>query len=226
MSEYQYQDAYILWEILRVIDQSPRLQRAMTLRFELDLMDCPSLPVESSSLLFELNQDELVKLSTLQASFNRYISSEKNRAEWTQQLGALNARLRTLEMRARNVEQELSKSGLFRGRSQKELSLENQRLSDQRIKLLNEIHELQSKLESIETHRRQLGEQINSDEMFSETRWVIDPRALAGGIAVELTPEGRFLFEYLSEMKPEALKGKALSHALIFGSAWSLQLQS
>jgi hypothetical protein len=56
----------------------------MMVRFELEDVDCPHLPQEAAALLFELNVDELVKLSPLQTSFNRYIDAEKKRADWTQ----------------------------------------------------------------------------------------------------------------------------------------------
>ena len=224
MTSYRYDDAYLVWKTLHVIDQSISVQRAMSLHFTFDPNDNhPKLPANCVPLLFELNADELIDLTPLQESLNRYINAERQKVDWTQQLGAQNARLRTLEMRARNIDQELSKSGLFRGRSHKELHLESQRLSDRRIRLLNEIHELTANLEGIDDHRRKLGERINTEDQFRNTRWVIEPDTSSGGIAASLTSQGNFLLSYLSEMKVDVLRGQSLSHALVYGISWSIQ---
>ena len=222
MSNYVYEDAFVVWETLWTIDQSIDLERAVTLRFNLVGESNSSLKAENRALLLELDADELIKLYKIQDHINHYRSIEKHQVEWTQQVAALTARLRTLEMRARNIEQDLAKGGFFRGKRQKELQLESERLSDKILQVRNEVHMLDSKLEEIERSRRSLGQEVNTHEDFREARWVLDESALSGGVVVSLTHEGRFLLNYLSEMKPAAIRERTLPQALVYGIAWSM----
>jgi len=217
-----YEDAFVVWETLWTIDQSIDLQRAVTLRFNLIGESSPSLNTESRALLFELNADALIKLDKIQDHINHYRSIEKHQVEWTQQVAALTARLRTLEMRARNIEQDLTKGGFFRGKRQQELQLESGRLTDKILQIYNEVNVLNSNLDEIERARRLLGQQVNTHEDFREARWVLDESAMSGGVVVSLTHEGYFLLKYLSEMKPEAIKGRSLPQVLVYGIAWSM----
>lgn len=222
MSSYIYKDAFEVWDTLQTIDQSPELQRAVTLRFELDEESSPSLKDKNRSLLFELNADKLIKLESVQDQINHYRSLEQHKHDWTQQLAALNARLRTLELRSRNLDQELSKGGFFRGKRQQELQHESERLSDNILQVRNEASLLNSQLDQVEQARRALGKQVSTQEELREAKWVCDTSAVSGGVVISLTREGRFLLTYLSEMKPEAIRGRTLPQALVYGIAWSM----
>lgn len=222
MSNYIYEDAFEVWETLHTIDRSPELQRVVTLRFDLSSELSPSLKEESRALLFELNADQLIKLESVQEQINNYRRLEQHQKEWTQQLAALNARLRTLELRSRNIDQDLARGGFFRGKRQQQLQRESERLNDQLLKVRNESAMLTSQLDQVEQARRALGQQVSTQEDLREAQWVRDDSAVSGGIVISLTQEGRFLLAYLSEMKPEAIKGRTLPQALVYGIAWSM----
>ena len=222
MSSYIYDDAFEVWETLSTIDQSPELQRAFTLRFELSEEPSPSLTEKNRSLLFELNADKLIKLESVQEQINHYRSLEQHKLDWAQQLAALNARLRTLELRTRNIDQELAKGGFFRGKRQQELQRESERLVDKLLQVRNEVSLLNSQLDQVEQARRLLGKQVSTQEDLREAKWVIDHSAVSGGVVISLSNEGKFLLKYLSEMKPDAIKGRTLPQVLVYGIAWSM----
>lgn len=221
-SQYIYQDAAVVRQTLQAVRDSPELQRALTLRFDFGDKPVPELTEEGRAVLFELNSDGLITLENIQGEVNRYRSIASHEAEWTQQLSALNARLRTLEMRSRNLEQEQAKGGLFRGRRQQEVQQAFNRLSDQLVQVRNEASEVSSRLDQVEGSRRVLGQQVSTDDTLRGARWVRDRSAPSGGVVISLTPEGIFLLDYLSEMKPEVLRGRSLSQVLVYGMAWSM----
>ena len=127
-----------------------------------------------------------------------------------------------MELRSRNLDQELAKGGFFRGKRQQELQRESELLSDKLLKVRNEVAMLTSQLDQVEQARRALGKQVSTQEDLREAKWVIDPSAVSGGVVISLTHEGHFLLNYLSEMKPDAIKGRTLPQALVYGIAWSM----
>ena len=221
MSVIDYQDALTVWEALHTISHSATLQNVITHRFAIEGERAPTLSVEGDALLEALNADQLIRLEMIQTSVLEYHRAERQRDESQQKLAAINARRRTLEMRARNVEQEQSRGGLFRGKRQQELIAESQKLSDALLRAHNEAGDLEDQLQLIERYRAEISEQLSRDPNLQDARWVKCSGERAGVVLV-LTAEGRFLFDYLSEMRREVLSGRPLSHVLVYGVAWSM----
>ena len=221
MSATDYQDAPVVWETLHTITDSATLQNMVTQRFSVEGERTPTLSAEGEALLEALNADQLIRLEMIQSRTLDYHRAELQRDESQQRLAAVNARRRTLEMRARTVEQEQSRGGLFRGKRQQELIAESQKLSDALLRAHNEAGDLEDKLQLIERYRAEISEQLSKDSNLQDARWVSCPSARAG-VVVTLTSEGQFLLHYLSEMKRDVLQGRPLSHVLVYGIAWSM----
>ena len=222
MAGYIYPDAYLVWHTLKVVAASMSLQQALTLRFDFTEHPQEILTLDEHHLITALRVDQLLVLSDVQMILDKYFNELKQQDEWNNQLKACGARRKTLEMRARNLDNELSKSGLFRSRKQEPLKQERDRISTQLTQIHGEMTTLTTKLESLEQQRRTLGERISTDDSLRSAQWVATPNGINSGVAVFLTNEGQFLLDYLSEMKPEVLKGRTLPEVLVYGMAWSL----
>ena len=223
MSNTIYQDAFSIWDTLTKINVALSLQNAITLRFKAGESPVTPLTSAGDALLESLHADQLIRLETIQTQVAEYRNAELQRDEWRQRLAAVNARRRTLEMRARNVEQEQGRGGLFRGKRQQELLLESQNLSDALLRAHNEAGDLEDNLSRIERYRAEISERLRADQTLQDARWVMCGRE-QGGVVATLTPEGRFLLTYLSEMRPEVLQERPLSQVLVYGVAWSMSL--
>ena len=116
MSGFIYPDAHQVWRLFKIISESMELQQAATLRFDLSTRPQVGLTLAERRLITPLSIDKLITVTSVQASLDKYFSEQVHREEWTQQLNAHLARLKTLELRAGNLDQELSKGGLFRGK--------------------------------------------------------------------------------------------------------------
>ena len=226
MAGFIYQDAYLVWHALEVISNSIKLQRASTLRFELDDQSQAMLALEEKNILTQMRVDQLIIISDIQGVLDKYFNEVKFQDQWTQELKVSGARRKTLELRTRNLDQELSKGGLFRGRKQQPLMLERNRIATQLIQLHSEVSALSNELESLDQQRRALSERISTEDVLRDMHWVAAPQCVSGGLAISLTVEGQFLFDYLSDMSPNVLKGRSLSQVLVYGLAWSIAERS
>lgn len=226
MVGFIYQDAYLVWHALEVISNSIKLQRASTLRFELEEQSQAMLALEEKNILTQMRIDQLIIISDIQGVLDKYFNEIKFQDQWAQELKVSGARRKTLELRARNLDQELSKGGLFRGRKQQPLMLERNRIATQLIQLHGEASALSNKLESLDQQRRALSERISTEDVLRDMHWVAAPQCVSGGLAISLTVEGQFLFDYLSDMSPNVLKGRSLSQVLVYGLAWSIAERS
>lgn len=201
------------------------LQQAVTLRFDLSTRPQVGLTIEQAKLITPLSVDRLVILTNIQSALDQYFSARAHQEEWTQQLSACQARLKTLELRARNLDQELSKGGLFRAKKNEGLQRQRDQVSTHLTQVHGEITGLESRLSSLDQLWRALAERISIEEDLEQARWISTEGGISEGLAITLTEEGRFLLDYLSEMLPEAIKAKDLSQVLIYGHAWSISYQ-
>jgi hypothetical protein len=216
-----YQDAYLVWNTLRIIAESIELQQASTLRFELDEIVQDALSQEEKNLVTQLSVDDLVIISDIQGTVEKYLSEREAQEQWQKDLKINGARRKTLELKAKNLDQELSKGGLFRGKKQQVLAVERDRVATQLTQVIGEISGLSQRLQSLEQQRRALSERISTEEALREMHWVFGPQQTSG-LALVLTNSGQFLLNYLSQMSPTVLKGRSLSQVLVYGMAWSI----
>ena len=226
MPGYIYQDAYTVWRALKTIVESMSLQQAKTLRFDLDQHPQHPLRDDERRLIAQLSVDKLIIMTNIQSSLDKYFAELIHRDELSQQLKASNARLKTLELRARNLDQELSKSGLFRGKKNTTLKKQRDQVSTHLTQVHGEISGLQTRLHSIEQQRRALGERISTEDELQRARWVSIEGDALNGIVLSLTEQGMFLLNYLSDMSPDILRGKTLPPVLVYGFAWSMANQN
>ncbi len=221
MAGFIYQDAYLVWNTLRIIAESIELQQASTLRFELDEIVQGALSQEEKNLVTQLSVDDLVIISDIQGTVAKYLSEREAQEQWQKDLKINGARRKTLELKAKNLDQELSKGGLFRGKKQQVLAVERDRVATQLTQVVGEISGLSQRLQSLEQQRRALSERISTEEALREMRWVFGPQQNSG-LALVLTNSGHFLLNYLSQMSPTVLKGRSLPQVLVYGMAWSI----
>ena len=170
-----------------------------------------------------LSVDKLITITSIQSVLEKYFSEQDYQEEWTQQLRASNARLKTLELRARNLDQELSKGGLFRGKKNEALQRQRDQVSTLLTQVHGEITTYQTRLESLDQQWRALGERISVEEELRQARWVSLEGEDKLGMALKISEEGQFLYDHLSEMNPPAIKGRNLSETLLYGHAWSIE---
>ena len=221
MAGFIYQDAYLVWNTLRIIAESIELQQASTLRFELDEIVQDALSQEEKNLVTHLSVDDLVIISDIQGTVEKYLSEREAQEQWQKDLKINGARRKTLELKAKNLDQELSKGGLFRGKKQQVLAVERDRVATQLTQVIGEISGLSQRLQSLKQQRQALSERISTEEALREMRWVFGPQQNSG-LALVLTNSGHFLLNYLSQMSPTVLKGRSLPQVLVYGMAWSI----
>ena len=88
MAGFIYQDAYLVWNTLRIIAESIELQQASTLRFELDEIVQDALSQEEKNLVTQLSVDDLVIISDIQGTVAKYLSErEAHRCQLIEVLG-------------------------------------------------------------------------------------------------------------------------------------------
>ena len=222
MADFIYQDAYLVWQTLKTISDSIELQQASTLRFELDDIIQDALSQDGKKLITQLSVDGLVVISDIQGVVDKYLSEKELQEQWLRELKISGARKKTLELKAKNLDQELSKGGLFRGKKQQALSIERDRVATQLTQVIGEVSSLSQRLESLEQQRRALSERISTEEALREMHWVFGPEGNKSGFVLVLTTPGKFLLNYLSEMSQNILKERSLAQILVYGMAWSI----
>ena len=222
MAGFIYQDAYLVWHTLQTISESIELQQASTLRFELDNNIQNALSQDEKNLITQLSVDGLVVISSIQSVVDKYLSEKELQGQWLKELKVIGARKKTLELKAKNLDQEISKGGLFRGKKQKALSNERDRVATQLTQVIGEVSSLSQRLENLEQQRRALSERISIEEALREMRWVFGPKGNKSGFVLVLTTSGKFLLNYLTEMSENVLKERSLAQILVYGMAWSI----
>ena len=221
MAGFIYQDAYLVWHTLKTISDSIELQQASTLRFELDNSIQDALSQDEKKLITQLSVDGLLVISDIQGVVDKYLSEKELQEQWLKELKISGARKKTLELKAKNLDQELSKGGFFKGKQQA-LSMERDRVATQLTQVIGEVSSLSQRLESLEQQRRALSERISTEEALREMRWVFGPKGNKSGFVLVLTTPGKFLLNYLSEMSQNVLKERSLAQILVYGMAWSI----
>jgi hypothetical protein len=111
------------------------------------------------------------------------------------------------------VEQEKSKSSLFRGKSNQELLLTEQRAQGQLTAVMQEIQAATSRLELTEHLLRKVAQESQADPALRDARWLPTE-----GVAAALTAPGRFLLSALRALPADRLS-RPLAQALTAGGA-------
>ena len=222
MAGFIYQDAYLVWNALRIISESIDLQQASTHRFELDNIVQDALSQTEKNLITQLSIDGIVVISSIQGVVDKYLSERQFQEKWLKELKVSGARKKTLELKAKNLDQEISKGGLFRGKKQQVLSVERDRVATQLTQVIGEVSGLSRRLENLEQQRRALSERISTEEALREMHWVFGPKDNTHGFVLVLSDSGQFLFNYLSEISQTVLKQRSLAQILVYGMAWSI----
>ena len=139
-----FADAELVYQTLYLVSSSIFLRNAVKNNFE------KSESSLNSTLQFtfeELMADHFLSLSELQGEIDHYRTQKERADSVLPQLKSLNARLRTLQMQHRNIEQEQSKGGLFKSKLKQELLLKNQRIVTQ----INQVKDEKKTLELRQT---------------------------------------------------------------------------
>lgn len=221
-SSSSYPNAFYVFNVLKTVQESAELPRAMAHKFRSDeaVLGTP-LNADELLVLRALAIDGFARLPILQLEIDQYREEYMREKEWQQQLKSMRARTKTLELQMRNVEQEQSKTGLFSGKSKQELLLKASRIQAQLSHCRQETSTLRSKLEGLEYKLKAIAEAIQADEGLKYAKWVHQ-----NTIAVQLAPNGLFLLEYLEEISPELMHDRPLSQVLLYGHQWSAQLSN
>jgi hypothetical protein len=221
-SSSSYPNAFSVFNVLNTVQESADLPRAMAHKFRSDeaVIGAPLNPDELL-VLRALAIDGFARLPTLQLEIDQYREDYMLERDWLQQLKSMTARTKTLELQMRNVEQEQSKTGLFSGKSKQELLLKASRIQAQLSHCRQEASILGSKLEGLEYKLKAIAEAIQADEGLKYAKWIHQNM-----IAVQLTPKGLFLLEYLEEISSELMHDRPLSQILLYGHQWSAQVSN
>jgi len=196
-------------EALAAIEAGESLQRAIAQRLapEPGAIAAP-LSSGARAALDDLARDGFALTPALQRDLDRALELRAGEEDTARAIRAASARRKTLELQIRSLEQEKAKSGLFRSRSQQELTLMEQRAQEQLSATLQELQGATSRLERLEHLLRKAAQEAQADPALLDARWLP-----ADGLAAALTPAGRFLLSALREL-PAARLARSLARAL------------
>lgn len=208
-----YPNARAALEALAAVEAGVSLQRAIAQRLapEPSGAEARPLSLEARALLDDLARDGFVLTPPLQRDLERVLELRATEEETHRALRASNARRKTLELQLRSVEQEKSKSSLFRGKSNQELMLTEQRAQAQLGAVLQEIQAATSRLELTEHLLRKAAQESQADPALRDARWLP-----ADGVTAALTAPGRFLLSALRALPADRLS-RSLAQALTAG---------
>ncbi len=211
-----YPSARAALEALAAVDAGVSLQRAIASRLAQDPADAAAAAMspEARALISDLARDGFVLTPPLQRDLDRALELRATEEETQRLLRASNARRKTLELQLRSVEQEKAKSGFFRGKSQQELLLTEQRAQTQLSAVMQEIQTATARLELAEHLLRKAAQESQADIALRDSRWLH-----ADALAAALTPPGRFLLGALRALPAERLAQTSLARALAAGAS-------
>jgi hypothetical protein len=213
-----YPNTQAVYDLFIACKNAQDLSYAAVHHFDSEPNDPPPLSSQSLEALQGLIIDQFIKEPTVGQSIIQYRRYYQKKDEIENMLKAQNARKKTLTLQYKNAESEASKGGLFRGKAKQEQQRKADRLKKQLTELQSKIDQLQSQLDQGEFSLRQIAHEIQNQSSLKNARWLS-----ADQLVLEWTSSGRFLFEFLSEIKPQFFLNTPLSHILLYGHHWTAQ---
>ena len=209
LAPQHYPSAERVFELLSAVEQGVSLHRAIASRLASTHPSATPMSAEAHGLIAGLVADGCLVTAGFQSELAKALTLMRSEGELNQQLKALTARYKTLELQLRNTEQELKKGGLFRGKVKQELALKASRLEAQLTHLKKDLQAAQDQRSLPDFLLKKAATEAAALPELSDARWLE-----ADELVLALTPPGRFLFKALQELPLAHLTGKSLAQAL------------
>ena len=220
LSAFFYDNTYAVYELLQQINLAVEVHSATASHFVITEEQRGNvLSVQAKNYMHALQKDQLIQVFDLHEPILQYCQDYQLLPQWNQQLKAVLARQKTLLLRQKNLEKELSKAGLFKGKLKQQLEQKLKQAHKIYSQTQDERQALEGKVNELEQLRRTIARQIQSNTALQNARWLYHEQKV-----IALSESGQFLLEYLQEIKVEVMYNRPLSQVLLYGHQWSRQI--
>ena len=212
-TQTDYPDTSHVYSLLCAIEDSPKLPKAISRRFEIESDAKVEWTTPLEQVLRQLTRDGFIqRFDETQRTIERCLDMKQSLVEAEDQKKALLARRRTIQVQLKGVSAEKSKLSLFKNKQA--LDLKEQKLYERDLQIKRDLEEIEGTRHKLESIIRTLAQDANIDQTLNAAKW-LDPYPIA------LTPEGSFLLSYLRELSPTVFPERPLSYVLLYGHEWS-----